>query len=123
MQQDERPYSEQPALVEFIGGSKVLDNGKIDGNWPERHPRSALGFNSDTTKVFLFTVDGRQESSVGMSLTEMAEVMKHFGAAFAINLDGGGSTTLVANDKVLSSPSDPTGQRRVSNAVILVQDQ
>ena len=124
MQQDERPYSEQPALVEFIGGSKVfLDNGKIDGNWPERHPRSALGFNSDTTKVFLFTVDGRQESSVGMSLTEMAEVMKHFGAAFAINLDGGGSTTLVANDKLLSSPSDPTGQRRVSNAVILVQDQ
>ena len=43
MQQDERPYSEQPALVEFIGGSKVfLDNGKIDGNWPERHPRSPL---------------------------------------------------------------------------------
>lgn len=124
MQQDERAYSEQPALVEFIGGSKVfLDDGKIDGNWPERHPRSALGFNSDTTKIFLFTVDGRQESSVGMSLTEMAEVMKHFGAAFAINLDGGGSTTLVASDKVLSSPSDPTGQRRVSNAVILVQDQ
>ena len=124
MQQDERAYSEQPALVEFIGGSKVfLDDGKIDGNWPERHPRSALGFNSDTTKIFLFTVDGRQESSVGMSLTEMAEVMKYFGAAFAINLDGGGSTTLVASDKVLSSPSDPTGQRRVSNAVILVQDQ
>jgi len=122
--QDQRPISEQPALVEFIGGSKVfLQNGQLDGNWPERHPRSALGFNSDTTKVYLFTVDGRQESSVGMSLTEMAEVMKYFGAAFAINLDGGGSTTLVANDKVLSSPSDPTGQRRVSNAVILVQDQ
>ena len=122
--QDQRPISEQPALVEFIGGSKVfLHDGQVDGNWPERHPRSALGFNSDTTKVYLFTVDGRQESSVGMSLTEMAEVMKYFGAVYAINLDGGGSTTLVANDKVLSSPSDPTGQRRVSNAVILVQDQ
>ncbi|MBU94431.1 MAG: hypothetical protein CL669_02425 [Balneola sp.] len=40
-----------------------------------------------------------------------------------MNLDGGGSTTLVANDKVLSSPSDPTGQRKVSNAILLVQDQ
>ncbi len=121
--QGQRPFSEQPALVEFIGGSKIfLYEGKIDGNWPERHPRSALGFNSDTTKVYLFTVDGRQESSVGMSLTEIAEVMKHFGAAYAINLDGGGSTTLVANDKVLSSPSDPTGQRRVSNAVLLIKE-
>ena len=116
--------SEQPALVEFIGGSKIfLNDGKIDGNWPERHPRSALGFNADTTKVFLFTVDGRQESSVGMSLTEMAEVMKYFDVTYAINLDGGGSTTLVANDKVLSSPSDPTGQRKVSNAILLVQNQ
>jgi len=122
--QDQRPISEQPALVEFIGGSKIfLHDGQVDGNWPERHPRSALGFNSDTTKVYLFTVDGRQESSVGMSLTEMAEVMKYFGAAYAINLDGGGSTTLVANDKVLSSPSDPTGQRRVSNAVLLIKEQ
>ena len=122
--QDQRPIYEQPALVEFIGGSKVfLHDGQVDGNWPERHPRSALGFNSDTTKVYLFTVDGRQESSVGMSLTEMAEVMKYFGAAYAINLDGGGSTTLVANDKVLSSPSDPTGQRRVSNAVLLIKEQ
>jgi exopolysaccharide biosynthesis protein len=49
--------------------------------------------------------------------------MKYFGAAYAINLDGGGSTTLVANDKVLSSPSDPTGQRRVSNAVLLIKEQ
>ena len=57
-----------------------------------------------------------------MSLTEMAEVMKHFGAAFAINLDGGGSTTLVANDKVLSSHPTQRGSESV-NAVILVQDQ
>lgn len=122
--QGQQPFSEQPALVEFIGGSKIfLNDGKIDGNWPERHPRSALGFNADTTKVFLFTVDGRQESSVGMSLTEMAEVMKYFDVTYAINLDGGGSTTLVANDKVLSSPSDPTGQRKVSNAILLVQNQ
>lgn len=122
--QGQNAIYEQPALVEFIGGSKVfLHDGEIDGNWPERHPRSALGFNSDTTKVFLFTVDGRQESSVGMSLTEMAEVMKYFGAHYAINLDGGGSTTLVANNRVLNSPSDPTGQRKVSNAVLLVQDR
>ena len=58
-----------------------------------------------------------------MSLTEMAEVMKYFGAAYAIHLDGGGSTTLVANDKGLRSPSDPTGQRRVSNAVLLIKEQ
>jgi len=53
----------------------------------------------------------------------MAEVMKYFGAHYAINLDGGGSTTLVANNRVLNSPSDPTGQRKVSNAVLLVQDR
>ena len=112
------------SIVEFMGGSKTfVQSGVVDGNWPERHPRSAIGFNADSTQVYLFTVDGRQEHSVGMTLTEMGHVMKGFGVWHALNLDGGGSTTLILKDKVVNSPSDATGQRWVSNAILLVLEQ
>jgi exopolysaccharide biosynthesis protein len=112
------------SIVEFMGGSKTfVQSGVVNGNWPERHPRSAIGINADSTQVYLFTVDGRQEHSVGMTLTEMGHVMKGFGVWHALNLDGGGSTTLILKDKVVNSPSDATGQRWVSNAILLVQEQ
>lgn len=119
---EDTSYYDYP-IVEFMGGSKTfIRSGEVDGNWPERHPRSAIGFNADSTKVYLFTVDGRQEHSIGMTLTEMGHVMKEFGVWHALNLDGGGSTTLILNDRVVNAPSDATGQRWVSNALLLVQE-
>lgn len=108
-------------LKEAVGGSrKFLVNGELNGNWPDRHPRSALAFNADTTKFYLLTVDGRQSSSAGMTLNEMGAFLKTVGASHALNLDGGGSTTLVVHNEVANSPSDGTGERSVANALMLV---
>ncbi|MES2651172.1 MAG: phosphodiester glycosidase family protein [Bacteroidota bacterium] len=89
-----------------------------------RHPRTAIGIKADG-KVILLTVDGRQENSAGMSLHELTKTMRWLDCVSAINLDGGGSTTLwVANGGVINHPSDNKkwdheGERKVANVVIL----
>lgn len=111
-------------IKEAVGGSrKFLDEGVNNGNWPDRHPRSAIGFNSDTTKFYMVTVDGRQSSSAGATLNELADFMRTIGAHSALNLDGGGSTTLVVHNNVVNSPSDGSGERSVSNALMLVSNK
>jgi exopolysaccharide biosynthesis protein len=84
-----------------------------------RHPRTAVGMRQDGTLLFV-TVDGRQpERSVGLSLVELTEVLLELKAVSAINLDGGGSTTMVIRNKPVNSMSDPTGERETANAILL----
>ncbi|MEN6355528.1 MAG: phosphodiester glycosidase family protein [Armatimonadota bacterium] len=68
------------------------------------HPRTAIGVTADN-KLLLVTVDGRQSLSTGLPLQKLAEAMKILGACQAINLDGGGSTTLSIRGTVVNSPS------------------
>ncbi|HAW80254.1 MAG TPA: hypothetical protein DCX27_11420, partial [Balneola sp.] len=112
------------SITQAVGGSaKFISEGINQGNWPERHPRSALGFNADTTKFYFVTVDGRQSTSAGMTLTELGDFMLGIGAHNALNLDGGGSTTLVVHNEVANSPSDGAGERKVANALMLVSSE
>ncbi len=92
-----------------------------------RHPRSAIGIKPDGS-VLLLTVDGRQKNSAGMNLFELAKVMKWLGCSSAINLDGGGSTTLwvdgFGENGVVNFPSDNKkwdheGERRVANVIYI----
>ncbi len=107
-------------LKEMIGGSeRIIHNGINVGAWPVRHPRTAVGFSRDSSTLFLVTVDGRQPSSVGMTLTEMGEFLLRLGIYQAINLDGGGSTTMVIRNSVMNSPSDG-GERAVSNGLLVL---
>jgi exopolysaccharide biosynthesis protein len=86
----------------------------------DRHPRTAIAKLKDG-RIMLATVDGRQPGvSVGMSLPELASLLLEFGASEAINLDGGGSTTMVINGKLVNAPSDQTGERPVSDALLIV---
>lgn len=96
-----------------------------------RHPRSAVGIKADG-KVILLTVDGRQENSAGMSLPELTKLMKWLGCVSAINLDGGGSTTLwvssAPENGVVNYPSDNKkwdhqGTRKVANVILLKKKQ
>jgi len=64
------------------------------------------------------TVDGRQENSSGMTLSELASLMKELGCVNAINLDGGGSTQMYLNGRIVNNPSN-RGGTPVSNALIL----
>jgi len=113
------------------GWPRIVRNGRsiagkvdsIEGTFPKfskvRHPRTGVGFSKDSTSVYLITVDGRQESSSGMSLEEFADFMLSVGIYQGLNLDGGGSTTMVIGGKVVNSPSDKTGERAVGNALLL----
>jgi len=92
-----------------------------------RHPRTAVAITKNK-RVLLITVDGRNENSAGMSLFELTKLMLWLNAADAINLDGGGSTTLWINNYsgngVVNFPADNRkwdheGQRKVANVVFL----
>jgi hypothetical protein len=84
-----------------------------------RHPRTGIGFSRDSTVLYLVTVDGRQESSAGMTLAEFARLLIELGVSEGLNLDGGGSTTMVVQGKVVSTPSDAAGERPVANCVVV----
>jgi hypothetical protein len=85
-----------------------------------RHPRTAAGIRKDG-RLALVTVDGRQPAkSVGMTIAELSALMLELGCDEAINLDGGGSTTMVVNGKVVNSPSDAAGERAVSDALLVL---
>jgi hypothetical protein len=84
-----------------------------------RHPRTFVALDQSGTKAWLGTVDGRQASSVGMNFPEMAAFLRELGAWNAVNLDGGGSTTLVWADSVANRPSDQTGERAVANILFV----
>jgi len=87
----------------------------------ELHPRTAVGVDSDTGEVLLLVIDGRSSRSRGFTMVELANLMIDLGADEAVNLDGGGSSTLVGKGragkvKVLNDPSDG-GQRSVANGI------
>jgi hypothetical protein len=106
------------AYTQIIGGGQIIvsDGNTIEFNSrfaTNRHPRTAVGIDRSKTKLTLLVVDGRQPKlSVGMTLHELSQEMIRLGCDRAINLDGGGSSTLVYRDpethrlKVLNSPSD-----------------
>src|SRR5215208_1153471 len=82
-----------------------------------RQPRTLAGVRADGT-LLLVTVDGRRPGwSTGMTLAEAARLMRSLGARDALNLDGAGSTTMTVRGQVVNRPSDPGGERRVSNGV------
>ena len=84
-----------------------------------RHPRTAVGVRREGSLI-LVTVDGRQpKKSVGMTVEELAGLMLELGCVEAVNLDGGGSTTMVVKGKVANNPSDATGERPVSDALLV----
>ncbi len=95
-----------------------------EGTFPrfsaERHPRSAIGISRDSTTLVFVVVDGRRAWSVGMSLVELADQLLALGAYQAMNLDGGGSSTLWVRGTIVNYPSDPAGERAVGNALIVV---
>ncbi len=91
----------------------------------EMHPRTAVGVDRDTKELILLVVDGRQDFSRGYTMVELGRMMLRLGAEDALNLDGGGSTTLAAvrrgSLRVLNRPSDG-GQRPVPNGLEVTYD-
>lgn len=85
-----------------------------------RHPRTLIG-TGENGSIWLITVDGRNPLlSFGMSFAELQRLAKRLGLRSALNLDGGGSTTMWVEGKVVNHPSDPEGPRKVSEAILVV---
>jgi len=110
-------------MSEIVSGHPLLVDGGVvsaDTNcttsFCNRNPRTAAGLSQDHHTLFLVVVDGRSTASVGMSLRELADLMVELGAWRALNLDGGGSSTMfVANEGgVQNAPSDGM-ERAVGN--------
>lgn len=115
--------------VQIVGaGPRLVENGTVhvtagEEDFPGdirygRAPRSAVGV-TKRGKVVFAVVDGRQEDSHGLTLTEFAELLVKFGVQNAINLDGGGSSALYVSGDVVNSPSD--GQERAVGSALILQ--
>lgn len=113
-------------VTEAISGRyHLVKNGAIvPQDVPGVHPRSAIGIKADGG-IVTAVVDGRSTQSVGLTLQEMASVMKDLGAIHAFTFDGGGSSTLVTRDhgddkvSIVNKPSDGP-PRSVSNALLFI---
>lgn len=68
-----------------------------------RNPRTAIGYTKDNSLIML-TADGREGASIGLTLIELANLMKELGCVNAMNLDGGGSTVMYVKGKLLTNP-------------------
>lgn len=109
------------------GGPYLVRSGRPSVDWQrqgfqdtfslKRHPRTAVGTTREGDIVFV-AVDGRQEMSDGATLDEMAAIMVRQGCLEAINLDGGGSTSINLFGTTLNRPSDGK-ERPVSNAILI----
>jgi len=120
---------------QLVGGlPRLIRDGDLSIDWKtekiresfstKRHPRTAVGFTKDKQKVYLFVVDGRQPGfSIGMTLPELAIYMLEWGIYQGVNLDGGGSTTMVVQGEMVNRPSDATGERPVANALMVVNTE
>ena len=107
-------------------GPVLISNGKIDitvenevfFNTPVAgiQPRSAVGY-TNQNELILMVVDGRQADSRGVYLEELAIMMKQFDCEEALNLDGGGSSAMVADSRLLNRPAGRTIQREVMSAI------
>jgi hypothetical protein len=109
----------------LAGGRDVTDStSRLEGITEKftgvRHPRTFVGFDRDTTMLYICTVDGRQSTSIGMTFADMASFLLSLGATEGFNLDGGGSTTMVVRGELVNSPSDKSGERPVANSLQVI---
>lgn len=103
-----------PPLI--VNGEKMITDG--DGGWGVG-PRTAIGQRKDGTVLFL-VIDGRQPGySIGATLRDVQDILYEKGAYIAANLDGGSSTTLYLNGKVVNKPADLLGERMIPTAFIV----
>jgi Phosphodiester glycosidase/Calcineurin-like phosphoesterase len=113
--------------VGVSGNYQLAKDGKVPDDVPDADlaPRTAIGFDADGSRMILLTVDGRATGSRGLSLKEMGQLMISLGADDALNLDGGGSSTMLARTpgkaapEVVNDPSDGS-ERLIPNGLGLL---
>lgn len=112
--------------MDAIGGYPMLVKGGVvvatdcAQSICDQHPRTGVGIRGDG-KLVMVVVDGRQPGySVGMTLVQLGSLFKWLGAVTAMNMDGGGSSTMVVNGQIMNRPSDSTGEGAVTSALLVL---
>ncbi|MBX4263279.1 phosphodiester glycosidase family protein [Clostridium estertheticum] len=100
-----------PAMI--VNGKKAITKG--DGGWGIA-PRTCIAQKRDGT-ILLLVIDGREISSIGATLRDVQDVLYQYGAYNATNLDGGSSSTMFYNDKVINKPCGSEGERTVPSII------
>ncbi len=104
-------------------GMVQTDNPGFLYGWAvKRNPRTFAGVDAQGRTV-LVTADGRSTADLGLSIPETADVARSLGLTNAINLDGGGSTAMAVGGRLVTHPSDPTGERAVGDALLVLPAQ
>lgn len=103
-----------------VGGGATLDTEGERGDASARHPRTSIGVSADGTKIIMMVIDGRTPSSAGVTTSMLADVMRWAGAAEAVNLDGGGSSTLYTAALGVRNHCSDGQERAVGNAIFAV---
>jgi hypothetical protein len=119
--------ADSPGVLDIVSGNAIiLSHGKVRYSTSctksicNRNPRTAIGVTAND-RVIMMVVDGRTSVSVGFTLHRLGAWMRRMGAVAAVNLDGGGSATMwIKGRGVVNHPTDSTGQRPVSNAVVVL---
>ena len=104
----------------ILADGVVLDTESERGDASQLHPRSAVGYSDGGTKVYFLVVDGRSLISDGVRTTVLADIMRYAGCTDAMNVDGGGSSTLYTSALgIRNKPSDGT-ERADGNGLFVV---
>ncbi|AZM49316.1 sporulation domain-containing protein [Streptomyces sp. WAC 06738] len=132
-----RPLATTPGTAVVNGGPELVRDGRThvtpaaDGmvqpgnpsfyyGWMhKRNPRTLAGVDA-AGRTVLVTADGRATDSLGLSIPESADVARALGLRDAVNLDGGGSTTMAVGGEVINDPSDAAGERPVGDALLIL---
>ncbi len=121
----ELDYSAENVEWAFGGLNYLVKNGELNDVSSQvlgKNPRTAIGFNKDNSEMIMVTIDGRNKDYVGVKQTELSQIMIELGAYNAVNMDGGGSTTMgvdfLKNSTitVVNIPSDGK-ERKIASGV------
>jgi len=118
--QEIHPFSTVSGNPKNVGGGETLDTEGERGDASSRHPRTCIGYSHDHKKVIMMVIDGRSASSAGVTTSMLADVMRYAGAYEAVNIDGGGSSTLYVEALGVRNRTSDGQERAVGNAVFAV---
>ncbi len=125
-----------PKITDMIktaigGGSILVKDSEISSNFSleisGEHPRTAIGFTSDKNHIIMTTIEGRKQFVPGVTENELAQIMIDLGADYALNLDGGGSSTLLVrefgiNELTTMNFLSDGSERRIYNGIGIVSN-
>ena len=122
------PFERNPVWHNVVAGTPwlvnqgqvrtVQDDAQCKNLCETLHPRTAVGLDGTARHLFIVTAEGRKPPVLGLSMVQLSRVMADLGVVNAVNLDGGGSSTLfVQGHSVMDRPANEPNQRRLANAI------